>query len=150
MVNQVTLIGYAGAAPELKEVGNGTPVARFSLATSENWKNDAGEWQSKTQWHNVIVWRKLAEVIAAKVQKGTRVYVAGKIEYREYEKDGVKRYITDIVASEVKILEKQEGGASPKFPSEAPAEKHYNGLGEPVQVPMQQPEVQLNADDLPF
>ena len=149
MVNQVTLIGYAGAAPDHREV-NGIPVARFSLATSENWKNDAGEWQSKTQWHNVVVWRKLADVIAAKIQKGTRVYVLGKVEYREYEKDGVKRYITDIVASEVKILEKQEGSAAPKFPSEPPLEKHYNGMGEPVQVPMRQPEVQLNADDLPF
>lgn len=149
MVNQVTLIGYAGDKPDHKEVGAGVPVCRFSLATSESWKNDAGEWQSKTQWHNVVVWRKLADVIAAKVSKGTRVYVSGKIEYREYEKDGVKKYATDIVASEVKILEKQEGASSPKFPSEAPPEKHYSPLGEPVQVPMQSTPPRPD-DDLPF
>lgn len=153
MINQVILIGYAGDKAELKSLANGTPVARLSVATSENWQDKAsGEWKSESQWHNVIMWNRLAEVIAGKVQKGNRIFVQGKIKYREYEKDGIKRYATDIVAETVRILEKQDGSNPDRFPSEPPlaSEKHYTPLGEPKVVSMPAAAAPIKDDDLPF
>ena len=151
MINQVILIGYCGDKAELKTLPNGTPVARLSVATSESWQDTAsGEWKTESQWHNVIMWRKLAEVIAAKAQKGNRIFVQGKIKYRQYEQDGVKKYATDIVAETVRILEKSEGSSADRFPSEPPAEKHYSPLGEPKVVPMPTATAPIKDDDLPF
>lgn len=108
MINKVTLVGYLGGDPETRTLENGTPVGRFSLATSDAYKDKEGNWQNTTEWHNVVVWRELAER-CQKFTKGQLVYVEGKISNRKYmDKDGVEKNVTDIVANTVRLLEKRE------------------------------------------
>lgn len=97
-VNKVELIGRVGKDPEVKELQNG-PVANFSVATSESWKDkDTGDWKEKTEWHNIAVWnKKTIEYIERNIHKGDLVRIEGKIQTRSWEKDGEKKYATDIV-----------------------------------------------------
>jgi single-strand DNA-binding protein len=104
MVNKVVLIGRLGNDVDQKYIQDGTCVSTFSLATEETWKNKAGEKQSKTSWHRIIAWRRLGEICGEYLKKGSKVYIEGKIDYREYEKDGVKFHITEIIANEMKML----------------------------------------------
>ena len=109
MKNRVQLIGNLGAAPEVRNLNSGKKVAQFSMATSETYKNSAGERVQETQWHQVVVWNKLAEIAENFLDKGKRVAVEGKLTYRSYEdKNGVKRYVTEIVASDILMLDKKE------------------------------------------
>ena len=104
-VNKVTLIGRLGRDPEMRYTTDGTPVATFSLATSETWKDKNGEKQEKTEWHNIVVWRRLGEIAGEYLKKGREVYLEGKIQSREYtDKEGVKRRAYEIVATEMKML----------------------------------------------
>lgn len=107
MINQLTLIGRIGGDPEIRTLEGGTTIARFSVATSESYKDKAGQWQETTEWHNIVVWRELAERCAG-LKKGVLVCVVGKVTYRKYEKDGQQRTITEVVASNVRRLEKQD------------------------------------------
>lgn len=114
------LIGRVGKDPEVRRLDNGTAVAKFSLATSESYKDKDGNKIESTEWHNCVVWRGLAEVAEKYVKKGMLLYVEGKVTYREYtDKDNVKKHFTEIVANEFKMLEgkKDEGGGY--FPSQA-------------------------------
>ena len=79
MINKVTLVGHVGQDPEVRRLENGTPVGRFSLATNEKYKDSAGEWQEQTEWHNVVVWRSIAEQAERSLKKGSFVYVEGKL-----------------------------------------------------------------------
>ena len=97
MENKVTLIGNVGNEPIVKQFENGDKVASFSLATSETWRNKEGEKQTKTEWHNISVFGKLADVVEMWVNKGQLIYLVGKLSTRSYEKDGVKRYVTEVV-----------------------------------------------------
>ncbi len=120
MINKVTLVGNLGADPEVRHLENGVSVARFSLATNENYRDKDGNWQKLTEWHNVVVWRELAERVEKTLKKGMLAYVEGKISYRKFAgQDGQERYITDIVANVVRSLERQEGSGS--FESRFPA-----------------------------
>lgn len=112
MVNKVILVGNVGKAPELRYTPSGAAVAYFSLATTERFKGKDGQQQEITSWHNVIAWRGLAEICGKYLQKGSQVYIEGKITYRTYDdKDGNKRYITEIVADEMRMLGgKKDGG----------------------------------------
>jgi single-strand DNA-binding protein len=111
MINRLTLIGNAGQDPEIRKLENGTSVAKVSLATKESWKDKDGEWQSTTEWHNLVLWRDLADR-AGNIKKGSLVYVEGKVTYRKYtDKDGVERNATDIVVSSFRVLDKKEGNA---------------------------------------
>lgn len=103
MRNLVILIGNLGDKPKLNQANNGTAVANFSVATTENWMKD-GQKESKTTWHRVNVWGKQAENCEKYLDKGSKVYIEGKIDNRSYEKDGEKKYVTEIVAREVKFL----------------------------------------------
>ena len=103
-LNKVQLIGNVGKDPELKYTPSGVAVASFSMATTEKWKDNDGNPQEKTEWHNLVAWRKLAEIVGEYVKKGKPLYVEGKIQTRSYEKDGVKRYSTEIVADEIIML----------------------------------------------
>lgn len=106
--NKVQLIGNLGQAPDVKTVGDGKKVANLSLATSENYKNAKGEKVSETQWHSVIAWGKLAEIAEKYLVKGTEVAIEGKLVNRNYtDKQGIKRYITEVQASELLILTKK-------------------------------------------
>jgi single-strand DNA-binding protein len=103
-VNKVILVGNLGKDPELKYINSGQAVANFSLATNEKWKDKDGNNQEKTEWHNIVVWKKQAENCAQFLKKGRSVYIEGKIQTREWEKDGEKKYMTEIVAHHVQFL----------------------------------------------
>jgi single-strand DNA-binding protein len=106
--NKVQLIGHLGQMPEIKTIGTGKKVANISLATNENYKNAKGEKITETQWHNIVAWGKLAEIAEKYLVKGTEVAVEGKLINRDYtDKKGVKRHITEILASELLILTKK-------------------------------------------
>ena len=110
MINRLTLIGNAGQEPEIRKLENGTSVAKVSLATKESWKDKDGNWQSATEWHNLILWRDLADR-AINIKKGSLVFVEGKVTYRKYtDKDGIERNQTDIVVSSFRVLDKKEQG----------------------------------------
>ncbi len=110
-LNKAILIGNLGSDPEIRTTGNGAKVAQFSIATSRKWTNNSGEQQEKTEWHRVVAWSKLADVVERYVKKGQQVYVEGEIQYRSYEdKDGVTKYSTEINARELMMLGGREGG----------------------------------------
>ena len=128
-VNKVILVGNLGKDPEVRYLDSGVAVANFSLATTENYKNKEGERVSQTEWHNIVLWRGLAEVAEKWLKKGSSVYVEGKIRTRKWEdKEGNTRYSTEILGDNMTML----GG---KPTSESPAEH----------VPASD-----NKDDLPF
>jgi single-strand DNA-binding protein len=106
-VNRVTLLGNAGSDPELRETGNGTPVAHLSLATNRTWKRD-GEAQERTEWHRLTLWGKAAETATAYVRKGSRLYVEGRLEYGSYEREGVSIPTVDIVVSDFVMLDSRD------------------------------------------
>lgn len=113
-LNKVMLIGNVGSDPEIRSTGSGARVAQFSLATNRRWTNQAGEQQEKTEWHRVVVWERLADVVERYVKKGQQVYVEGSIEYSSYEaKDGSgTRYTTEIRGRELILLGGREAGAN--------------------------------------
>ncbi|HAP92988.1 MAG TPA: single-stranded DNA-binding protein, partial [Gammaproteobacteria bacterium] len=99
-INKVILVGNLGAKPEVKYASNGNAIANLSVATSESWTDkNTGQKQEKTEWHRVSVFGKLAEIAGQYLDKGSKVYVEGKLQTRSYEQDGVKKYATDIVIS---------------------------------------------------
>ena len=109
MINKVTLIGHLGKDPEIRTLENGTKVGTFSLATNENYKDKNDTWQTITEWHNIVVWRGLAERAERELKKGNLAYIEGKITHRKYtDKDGVERSTTEIVANSVSSLERKE------------------------------------------
>ena len=119
MVNKIILIGNAGNAPDIKRFDGGTTMARVSIATSENRQGPGGDWETHTEWHSVIMWRELAERAEKMIYKGAQVFVEGKISYREYDKDGQKTKITEIVAATFRVLsKKQEADPAPTKPAD--------------------------------
>lgn len=108
MVNKVILVGRLGRDPEKRYTKTGTPVVNFSLATDEVWGSREGNRQTRTEWHNVVVWSRLAEICSEYLTKGKLVYLEGRLQTREWEdRDGNKRRTTEIVASEMKMLGKR-------------------------------------------
>ena len=113
MINKVILIGNVGKDPEVRYIDNDVPVAHFPLATSETYRNRDGEKVTQTEWHNIVLWRGLAKVAENYVKKGHTLYIEGKIRSRSYEdRDGNKRYITEIVADNMQMLTKKSDSAS--------------------------------------
>ncbi len=118
MLNKVILIGRLGADPEMRYTADGTPVATFSIATTETWKNKDGTRAEQTEWHRIVSWRKLGEIAGEYLKKGKLVYVEGRIQSREFDgRDGVKRRTFEIVATGMKML---GGGGSPSEDRKAP------------------------------
>ena len=108
MVNKVIIVGNLGRDPEVRFTPSGRAVARFSVATTERWVDPQGQRQERTEWHNVVVWGKQAETCGQYLSKGRQVYVEGSLRTRSYDdRDGNKRYVTEIVARDVRFL----GGA---------------------------------------
>jgi single-strand DNA-binding protein len=106
--NRVQLIGNLGGSPEVKTLDSGNKVARFSIATSEYYTNKKGEKVTETQWHNIVVWGKLAGIAEQLLQKGSEVVIDGKISTRNYtDKEGIKKYFTEIVANELLLINKK-------------------------------------------
>ena len=111
-VNKVILVGNLGRDPEIRYMPNGEAVANFSIATTENWKDKNGQKQEKTEWHNIVMYRRLAEIAGEYLKKGRPVYVEGRLQTRKWEKDGVTRYTTEIVADQMQMLGGRDGGSS--------------------------------------
>lgn len=136
-LNQVTLVGNLGRDPEVRFTAGAQAVANFSIATSEKWKDKEGKQQERTEWHRIVAWGKLAELCGEYLKKGKQVAVVGKLQTREWEKDGVKRYSTEIVARDVVFLgggerssgERSESSSSGQQSSAPPAS------GEPEDIP---------------
>lgn len=104
-VNKAIILGRLGRDPELRTTQSGQSVCNFSVATSEKWKDKStGDTQERTEWHNVVAWGKLAEICAEYLQKGREVYIEGKLQTSKYEKDGIERYKTEIVAQTVQFI----------------------------------------------
>lgn len=103
-VNKVIILGALGRDPETRFMPNGEAVTNFSMATSESWKDKQGQKQEKTEWHNVVAYRKLAEIMGEYLEKGSKVYIEGRLQTRKWEKDGVTRYTTEIVADNMVML----------------------------------------------
>lgn len=104
-INKIMLIGRLGQDPDLKSTDSGTAVLNLSVATETSWKDKDGNQQTKTEWHKIVCWQKLAEIIAKYAKKGNRVYVEGRLETRSWEDNGVKKYITEVIADSCQILE---------------------------------------------
>lgn len=105
MLNKVILIGRLGKDPEVRYMPNSEAVCNFSVATSESWKDQNGQRQERTEWHNITMYRKLAEIAGQHLKKGSQVYLEGKIQSRKYQgKDGIERTAYDIIVNEMKML----------------------------------------------
>jgi len=111
-VNKVILVGNVGKDPETRYLDEGTAFSKFPMATSETYKNKAGERVSNTEWHNVVLWRGLAQVAEKYVKKGTQIYIEGRIKTRSYDdQDGNKKYITEIVGDQMQLLSRKPDDA---------------------------------------
>jgi len=139
-LNKVMLIGNLGKDPEVRYTAAGTAVASFSLATSEKFKNKNGEWEEKTEWHNVTLWARLAEIAGEYLAKGKTVYIEGRLQTRKWQdRDGKDRYTTEIVGEKMQMLSgKGEGGGRP---AGGRSESQESGYEEPAFNP---------DDDIPF
>ena len=123
MLNKVTLIGNLGKDPESKQLQGGDTVCNFSIATTEKYMDKAGNKVEQTEWHNIVAWRKLAEIAAKYLKKGSKVYVEGKIKTRSWEQNGEKKYATDIEITQMIMLGGKEGevkAATPYMTAPAP------------------------------
>mgnify|MGYP001456294444 CR=1 FL=1 len=147
MINRVILVGRLGRDPEMRQTGTGTPVVNFSVATDRVWKNKNGEQEKQTEWHKIIAWGRLAEICNEYLTKGKQVYIEGRLQTNEWEdKDGNKRYTTEVVANEMKMLgtRSEEGYTSPSEQASShtsPSEQGSKG-GEM--------DSGLTEDDIPF
>lgn len=140
MVNKIILIGFTGKDPEVTHLEGDRTVAKFSLATSESYKNKQGEKVTDTEWHSIVVWRGLAKVVEKYVKKGDKLYIEGKLTHRKYEKDGQTKYYTEIVCRDLKMLGSKESGSGSSSSSNSNSSK------------TEEPDVDNfdDIDDLPF
>ena len=125
-VNKVIVLGNLGKDPELRHLPNGDAVCNFSLATTESWKDKDGNKQDKTEWHNVVIFRKLAEIAGEYLKKGRPVYIEGRLQTRKWQdKEGKDRYTTEIVADQMQMLGSREEA---KEVSKAPAPANFDDM----------------------
>jgi single-strand DNA-binding protein len=146
-LNKVMLIGNLGKDPEMRYTPAGVPVASFSMATSESWRDQDGNTQERTEWHNIVAWRKLAEICAEYLKKGKKVYIEGRIQTRSFDdkNTGQKRYMTEVIADNMIML---DGGGMRG--GEGTQERSRN-VDAPAQAQPEGTEPGKSADDdLPF
>ena len=159
-VNKVILVGNVGGDPDIRYMPSGNAVANITLATSESWKDkQTGQPQEKTEWHRIVFFGRLAEVVGQYVRKGSKLYVEGKLQTREWEKDGIKRYTTEVVvdiSGQMQMLDSRSGDSGQ---SKAAAQQAAYQPAAPNQAPAQQPNQQAQGpaldynsfdDDIPF
>ena len=112
-INKVILVGNLGQDPEIKYTAGGAAVTTLSIATSDSWKDkDSGMEQERTEWHRVVLWRRLAEIAGEYLKKGSKVYIEGQLQTRKWEKEGQTRYTTELIARDMQFLD-SKGSASP-------------------------------------
>ena len=138
MINKAILVGNLGADPEIRYTQSGSQVATFNVATTERWRDQEGQQQESTEWHRIVAWRKLAEICGEYLHKGSKVYIEGKIQTRKWQdQNGNDRYTTEIVAREMKMLDRRDSGSDSygggaqqqSYPEPSPG---YGGVGEDV------------------
>ncbi len=148
-INKVILVGHVGKDPEVQYIKEDVPVAKFTLATSETYRDKNGQKVTNTEWHNIVAWRNTAKVVEQYIKKGSQLYIEGKITNRSYDKDGVTKYITEIVANTIQMLGKPGDSGS------AGDNRKMETIGEskPMteDINLTEPEGIFNeGDDLPF
>jgi single-strand DNA-binding protein len=140
-LNKVMLIGNLGKDPEVRFTASGQAVASFSLATSEKFKGKTGEWEERTEWHNITLWGKLAEIAGEYLSKGKTVYIEGRLQTRKWQdKSGNDRYTTDIVGDKMQMLSAKGERSGGGEPSSAPKSGGGSSYEEPP----------FQDDDIPF
>ena len=157
-VNKVILIGNLGKDPEIKHTQQGKPVATFSLATNERYKDKDGQWQDRTEWHNIVLWERLAEVAGEYLKKGGKVYIEGRIRTESWDdkQTGQKKYITKIIGSDLVLLGgRGEGGGGGEFAGSsrgASASSGGNNFDQSVPEPEHAPagSSPITDEDIPF
>ena len=138
-VNKVILIGNLGKDPEVRHLDNGVAVANFSLATTESYTNKQGDRVNQTEWHNIVLWRGLADIAEKYLKKGNSVYIEGKISTRKWEdKEGNARYSTDIIADKMTMLGTKQGNTTSSMSNQV------------TETPTEDPHEESGNDDLPF
>ncbi|MBI5037627.1 MAG: single-stranded DNA-binding protein [Candidatus Kerfeldbacteria bacterium] len=144
-LNKVMLIGNITRDPEVRATPTGQSVASFSVATNRRWKDQSGQTKEQVEYHNIVAWRKLADIVGQYVKKGTKVYVEGRLQTRSWDdQSGTKRYRTEIIAENLIMLDRAgaSAGAS-SAPSDSPAP-------EQSAAPAPAPEPEINVEDIPF
>jgi len=142
-VNKVILVGNLGRDAELRYTPGGSPVATLNLATTEIWNDKAGQRQEKTEWHRIVLWGKTAESLNEYLTKGKQIYVEGRLQTRQWDdKDGNKRYTTEIRGDRIVLLGGGGGGGG--------ARQQARGAAAPTEDPMGEPVSELTDDDIPF
>jgi len=145
-VNKVILIGNLGKDPEVKYTPQGTPVAKITLATNERYKDKSGAWQDRTEWHNVVLWQRLAEIAGEYLKKGGKVYIEGRLQTHSWDdkQTGQKKYMTEVIASDLVLLSgRGESGGGPRDSA-----NHFDqSAPEPEHAPAGSP---ITDEDIPF
>ena len=145
MVNKVILLGNVGKDPEVRHMDNNLAVARFPIATNERWNKD-GNWTDHTEWHNIVMWRNLAEIAEKYVRKGSTLYIEGRLRTRSYDdKDGIKRYSTEVLADTMKLVGPRPEGAPQALPQQPQSVQPAPSL-----PPVETTDLDTVPDDLPF
>lgn len=148
-VNKVILVGRLGKDVETRYMTNGEAVSNVSLATSENWKDKSGEKQERTEWHNLVFYRRLAEIAGEYLKKGAQIYVEGKIQTRKWQdKEGKDRYTTEIIVNEMRMLGGKPDNAAPESRSAPPA--HRAPAFKPAAASAGKKNFDNFDDDIPF
>jgi single-strand DNA-binding protein len=140
-INKVILVGNVGKDPEVKYTPSGVALAKFSLATNERFKDKSGEWQDSTEWHNILAWQRLAEIVGEFVHQGTRLYIEGKLQTSNWEdrNSGEKKFRTEIVARDIVLLGSRDAGSDGnRNHAEEERELVHAGVGE------------ITDEDIPF
>lgn len=151
-INKVILIGHLGNAPELRQTSTGGALTQVSLATSESWKDkQTGQTTEKTEWHRVIFFNRVAEIVAQYCQKGSKLYVEGRLQTRKWtDKDGLERYTTEIIAQELQLLDSRgaanQPGNADELPTPSPRESFKQAAPDDT-VPSFSP---FEDEDIPF
>jgi single-strand DNA-binding protein len=149
-VNKVTLLGNLGKDPEVKYTPQGTAVAKLALATNERYKDKDGQWQDRTEWHNVVLWQRLAEIAGEYLKKGSKVYIEGKLQTRSWEdkQTNQKRYMTEVVANDLVLLGgRGDGGDSGGYSRGAGNNNFDQRTPEAEPVAASSP---ISDEDIPF
>jgi single-strand DNA-binding protein len=160
-INKVIIVGRLGANPETRYMTSGDAVTNISIATGESWKDKTtGETKEKTEWHRIVFFKRLAEIVAQYAKKGTRMYVEGSLQTRKWQdQNGQDRYSTEIVASEMQLLDAREaggapsgngGGFAPNANAQQPQQNAYTQNAQPQSAPQQKNDFAMTDDDVPF
>ena len=141
-INKVILVGNLGQDPEVKYTAGGAAVTTLSLATSESWKDkDTGSDQEKTEWHRVVLWRRLAEIAGEYLKKGSKVYIEGQLQTRKWEQDGQTRYTTEVVGRDMQFLDSRASSSSDS--------SSYDDINQDMSS-QNLPDSGITDDDIPF